>query len=346
MTSNTADQIQAWACFEKSGELKPWSYTPRSLGVDDVEIKITHCGICGTDIHRIDANLGPTPYPLVPGHEVVGHVISKGRNVTELKIGQRVGVGYQSLSCLSCEDCKEHNDAYCEHLVPTLAAKYPDGSPSYGGFATRIRVHNRFAFAIPDNLPSDGVAPLFCAGITVFSPMLKYGVGKGTRIGVIGIGGLGHLALQWGRALGAHTIAISHSPSKEKDALELGANEVIFTPEHIQKHRRSLSLIICTIDDPNLDTYLSLLKTDGRFVIVGLSAVPLSLSVFSILNRVSLSGSAIGSPDEIKHMLQLASEKNVVAKTQVFSIKDVNEAIKQFKQGKPHFRFVLQISDQ
>jgi len=176
--------------------------------------------------------------------------------------------------------------------------------------------------------------------------MVKYGVGKGTRLGVIGIGGLGHLALQWGRALGAHTIAISHSPSKEKEALELGANEVVFDPEHIQKLSHSLDIIICTSDDPNLQTYLSLLKTDGRFVIVGISPVPLPVPVIPlILSRYSLSGSAIGSPDEIKRMLQLASEKNVVAKTQVFSIKDANEAIKQFKQGKPHFRFVLKISD-
>jgi len=177
--------------------------------------------------------------------------------------------------------------------------------------------------------------------------MLKYGVGKGTRLGVIGIGGLGHLALEWGRALGAYTIALSHSPSKEKEALELGANEVIFTAEQIQKHKRSLDFIICTLDEPNLDTYMTLLKTDGRFVIVGLSTVPLSLSVFPlVLKRVSLSGSAIVSPDEIKRMLQLASEKNVLAKTQSFSIKDVNEAVKQFKQGKPHFRFVLNIPDQ
>jgi len=341
-----SEQIQAWACFEASGEIKQWSYTPRPLGADDVEIKITHCGICGTDVHRIDANLGPSPFPFVPGHEIVGHVVAKGANVTALNTGQRVGVGYQCLSCLSCEDCHDHRESYCEHLVATLADKYPDGQPTQGGFATRIRVHNHFAIPVPDNLPSDGVAPLFCAGITVYSPMLKYGVGKGTKLGVVGIGGLGHLALQWGRALGAHTVAISHSPSKEKEALELGANEVIYSPEHMKQHKKSLNIIICTVDEPNLQTYMSLLKTDGRLVVVGLSATPLSASVFPlILSRLSLSGSSIGSPDEIKKMLQLASEKNVVAKTQTFAIKDVNEAIKQFKQGAPHFRFVLKISD-
>jgi len=231
-------------------------------------------------------------------------------------------------------------------MVPTLAAKYPDGAPSQGGFATRIRVHSHFALAIPDNIPSEGAASLFCAGITVFSPMLKYGVGKGTRIGVIGIGGLGHLALQWGRAFGAYTIAISHSPSKEKEALELGANEVIYSAEHIQQHRKSLNFIICTANDAHIESYLNLLKTDGRFVIVGLGPVPLTVPLFPlVLSRYSVSGSAIGSPDEIKHMLQLASEKHVVTKTQVFSINNVNEAIKQFKEGKPHFRFVLKISD-
>jgi len=247
----------------------------------------------------------------------------------------------------SCEDCKEHRESYCEKSVATLCDKYPDGTPSEGGFATRIRAHSRFVFAIPDNLPSESVAPLLCAGITVFSPMLKHGVGKGSRIGVIGIGGLGHLALQWGRALGAYVVAISRSQSKEKEAIELGANEVIYTSEQIQKHKRSLNIIICTVDEPNLQTYLGLLKTDGQFVVVGLSTVPLSVSVFPLIgSRLSISGSACGSPDEIKQMLQLASEKKVLAKTQVFSIKDVNEAIKQFKEGKPHFRFVLKISDE
>jgi len=340
------EQIQCWACFEKKGEIKPWSYTPRPLGTDDVEIKITHCGLCGSDIHQIDDDLGIAPYPFVPGHEIVGHVIAKGSNVTELQIGQRVGVGYQCGSCLSCGDCKDQREQYCDNFVGTLCSKYPDGVPTQGGFATRIRVHSRFAIAIPDNLPSEGAASLFCAGITVFSPMLKYGVGKGTRLGVIGIGGLGHLALQWGRALGAHTIAISRSGAKEKEAIELGANEVIWTPEHVQKLKKSLDIIICTADEPNFDSYIRLLKTDGRFVIIGISGKAPALPTFPlILSRYSISGSAIGSPDEIKKMLQLASEKNVLAKTQLFSIKDVNEAIKQFKEGKPHFRFVLKISD-
>jgi len=341
------DQIQAWACFEKGGELKPFSYTPRPLGVDDVEIKITHCGICGTDVHRIESDLGASPYPIVPGHEIVGHVTSKGSKVTALQIGQRVGVGYQVSSCFSCEDCKENRESYCENVVAALASNYPDGTPSQGGYATRIRVHNHFAIPIPDNLPSESVAPLFCAGITVYAPLLQYGVGKHTKLGVIGIGGLGHLALQWGRALGAHTVAITRSAAKEKEALELGANEVIYNPEQIKKHKRSFNIILSTVDDPDINTYLGLLKTDGRFVVLGISADPLVVPKFPlILSRLSVSGSAIGSPDDIKKMLKLASEKNVVAKTQVFSIKDVNEAIKQFKEGKPHFRFVLKISDQ
>jgi len=230
--------------------------------------------------------------------------------------------------------------------VATLCSKYPDGVVSKGGFATRVRTHNHFAIPIPDSLPSEGAASLFCAGITVFSPLVKYGVGKSTKLGVIGIGGLGHLALQFGRALGANTIAITHSPSKEKEALELGASEVLYNPEHIQKHKFSFDLILCCADDPNLQTNLSLLKTDGRFIIVGVSPAPVALPVLPIiLSRYSVSGSAIGSPDDIKRMLQVASEKNVLAKTQLFSINDVNEAIKQFKQGKPHFRFVLKISD-
>ncbi len=341
-----SEQFHAWACLEKSGEIKPWTYTPRPLGDDDVEINITHCGICGSDIHQIDSGWGPSPYPIVPGHEIVGTVAAKGANVKEFEIGQRVGVGAQCFSCMDCHECHDHKEPYCDKKVWTYADKFADGNSSYGGYATKVRVHQHFTFGVPDNLSSEGVAPLFCAGITALSPMLKYNVKEGTQLGVVGIGGLGHMAIQWGRALGAHTVAISHSPNKEKEALELGANAFIWSKEQIQQHRKSLDIIVCTANYDNMDVYpyLSLLKTDGRLVLVGVPEVPLSVHAFALISsRISLSGSAIGSPEEIKQMLKIASEKNVVAKTQVFSIKDVNEAIKQFREGKPHFRFVLKI---
>jgi alcohol dehydrogenase (NADP+) len=342
------DKIKAWACLEKGGQIQPWEYEPRQLGADDVEIKITHCGMCGSDLHHIDSGWRPGIYPMVPGHEIVGHVIAKGSNVKDFELGQRVGVGAQAMSCLECDECHNHLESYCEGMVTTYDSKYPDGAVAYGGYATRVRVHQHFTFAIPENLPSEGVAPLFCAGITVLSPMLKHGVKEGTKLGVIGIGGLGHMGIQWGRALGATTVAISHSKSKEQEAYELGATDFIYNEEQKKKHRRSFDFIVCTVNYDNIDLsqYLSLLKVDGQFIMVGAPETPIQLSVFSLIkSRISVSGSAIGSPEEIRYMLKLASEKNVIAKTQLFAMHEVNEAIKQFREGKPHFRFVLEIKE-
>ncbi len=345
MTEHT-ENIQCWACFEKGGEIKSWEYQPRPLGPDDVEISITHCGICGSDIHQIDGDWGASPYPIVPGHEIVGHVTSVGTNVTEFKSGDRVGVGAQAFSCLNCEECHEHNEPYCTKKVWTYASHYDDGEQSRGGYAKAVRVHKAFTFAIPDNLPSESVAPLLCAGITVFSPMLKYGVTQGTKLGVIGIGGLGHLGVKFGKALGAHVVAISHSQRKKADALELGADEFICTDEEFKTHARSLDIIVSTANNKDMDflKYLRLLKTDGRIVLVGIPETPFVLHASTLIgSRLSISGSAVGSPDEIRTMLKLASEKNVLAKVQVFDISDVNEAVNGVRDGKPNFRHVLKI---
>jgi len=339
-------KIKAWACKDKGCDIEPWEYTPRPLGADDVEISIEYCGICGSDVHQMDSGWGASFYPIVPGHEIVGKIVAMGANVKEFSLNQRVGVGAQAMSCLNCSDCKSHFEQYCFDRVWTYNGKYKDGNISYGGYATRVRVHSHFTFAIPDNLPSEQVAPLLCAGITTFSPMLKFGVKQGTKLGVVGIGGLGHLAIQWGKALGAHTTAISHSASKEQAAKELGADEFVYKPEDFAAKARSLDIIICTanVDNINIGQYISLLKVDGRFVMVGAPETPISFNVFSIIvTRINVCGSLIGSPEEIRTMLKLASEKNVLAKTQVFSINNVNEAIKQFREGKPNFRFVLKI---
>lgn len=288
------------------------------------------------------------PHPIVVGHEIVGHIDAVGTNVTEFKVGDRVGVGAQVFSCLDCKNCNRHKEAYCNDHVWTYTSFYKDGEQSRGGYATAVRVHKHFTFAIPDNLPSEGVAPLFCAGITSLSPLLTYGVKEGTKLGVIGIGGLGHLAILFGKALGAHVTAISHSPHKEQATRELGADEFICTEEQFKQNKQSLDLIVCTANGKNMDIqkYLSLLDVDGRMVFVGVPETPVAIHAFSLIgSRLSISGSAIGSPEEIKLMLKLASEKNILAKVQVFDIENVNEALKQFREGKPNYRYVLKIQD-
>ncbi|ETK73733.1 hypothetical protein L915_19372, partial [Phytophthora nicotianae] len=222
--------VSAYAAFEPSGNIVPYQYESRPLGPEDVEIKISHCGICASDIHHLNSDRRPTMYPCVAGHEVIGEVTVAGLSVKNLAVGDRVGVGAHVWSCLNrdpkrpCEDCADGEVAYCEHTVIAFNAKYEDGAMAYGGFAEYVRVDSNFAFKIPDNIPSASAAPLLCAGVTVFTPLRRY-VKPGDHVGVIGIGGLGHLAIQFIRALGATPVAFSRSADKEEETRALGAEE-------------------------------------------------------------------------------------------------------------------------
>ncbi|KAJ2382196.1 hypothetical protein H4S02_005861, partial [Coemansia sp. RSA 2611] len=227
----TEDKIHGWAAFEAGTAVKPWSYTPRPLGENDVEIKILYSGICGSDLHTIKDEWAGTSFPAIVGHEIVGKVTKLGSGVSAHQIGDLVGVGAQVYGCLQddCNACSRDLDPHCPNKVFTYNAKYPDGQQSQGGYAEAVRVNANYAIKIPAQIEPDLAPPLMCAGATVFTPMLRHGVKKGDRVGVVGVGGLGHLAIQYAAALGAEVYAFSHSPNKREQCLELGATHFIDT---------------------------------------------------------------------------------------------------------------------
>jgi len=342
------EEFHCWAAHEKSGELKPWSYKPRPQGSNDVDIKIFSCGICGSDIHQIDSGWGPSIYPIVPGHEIVGEIISVGSEVKKFQIGMRVGVGPSSFSCNKCDLCKSGQEILCEKGVWVYNARYDDGSVSYGGYSKHIRVDATWVFSIPENLPTDSVAPLLCAGVTTFTPLHRYGYGKGHKIGILGIGGLGHMALKWSKALGCEVTAISSSSSKEKDSISLGAHHFICSSnkEAMLAAKNSFDAILSTVSGSiNWSTYIKLIKHNGRLILVGIPEEKLQFKPFDFIGKqISVCGSAVGSPSDFEKMFKIASEHHIVSDVQVWPIDQVNEAIKAFREGKPHFRFVLKIS--
>ncbi|ETI33378.1 hypothetical protein F441_19787 [Phytophthora nicotianae CJ01A1] len=344
--------VDAYAAFEPSGKIVQFRYESRPLGEEDVEVKISHCGICGSDIHHLDSGWKPTMYPCVFGHEIIGEVTVVGTNVKHLAVGDRVGVGAQVWACLNkdpkrpCEECGDGENAFCNRSVITYDAKYEDGSMAYGGYADYVRVDSNFAFKIPDNIPSASAAPLLCAGVTVFTP-LKRNVKPGDRVGVIGIGGLGHLAIQFIRALGATPVAFSRSANKEKEIRDLGAEEFynLSDPEDQKKAESSVNVLLLTADATNMpyNTYLTLVKKRGTFIMVGVPNDEVKFKpMFVVAKGIKWVGSLIGSIQDIKDMLALASEKNVRAIVQQMPMSKVNEGIAMMREGRVRYRIVLE----
>ncbi|RLN70138.1 hypothetical protein BBJ29_009388, partial [Phytophthora kernoviae] len=345
--------VNTYAAYEKAGELKPWQYTTRHLGDEDVEIKISHCGICGSDIHTMDSGWGPTQYPVVVGHEIVGEVTAAGPKVTNMAVGDRVGVGAQVWACRNkdadkpCDDCADKVESYCNRAVLTYNAKYEDGENAYGGYADYVRVSSAFAFKIPENIPSDVAAPLLCAGATVFSPLKHENVKAGDRVGVIGIGGLGHLAIQFIRALGAVPVAFSRSANKRQQILDLGAAEFynLSDPEDAKKAASSVHTLILTADakDMPYNQYLGLLRKRGTLVMLGIPNDEIKfLPMFVVGRGIRVVGSLIGSIEDIEDMLKLASEKNVRPIIQKLPMAKVNEGITIMREGRARYRVVLE----
>ncbi|KAL3656832.1 hypothetical protein V7S43_018292 [Phytophthora oleae] len=351
--SATSTTFTGYAAFDQSGECKPWQFEPRPLGVEDVEIKVTHCGICGSDVHTLDSGWGPTPYPCVAGHEIVGTIVAVGPSVKSLAVGDRVGVGAQAWACLNrdpndhCRDCADGEDAVCDQAVFTINAAYKDGSRQQGGFADYIRVDNNYAFKIPDALPSDAAAPLMCAGATVFTPLKQEGVKAGDRVGVIGIGGLGHIAIQFIRALGAVPVAFSRSSRKEKEIRSLGAEEFydLSNPEHQKKAAGSVDFLLLTADATNMpyDLYLGLVRKRGTFIMVGLPSDQVKITPWFLVPRaVRVRGSAIGSVQDIKDMLDVAAKGNVRPIIEKMPMSDVNKGLDKVRDGSVRYRVVLE----
>lgn len=325
------------------------------FGDNDVDIKIECCGVCGSDAHTVTGGWGDAPTPLCVGHEVVGRAVQVGRNVKTVRVGDRVGVGAQVWACLECGPCKTDNENYCPHMVDTYGAPYPrhvdpGETLSQGGFASHMRAHEYFVFPIPDAIPSHLAAPMLCAGLTVWSPLVRARVGPGKKVGVVGLGGLGHFAVLFASALGAEVTVISHSPDKRDDALKLGAAHFVHSGDEGWAKPLAFQfdyLLNCAdmTHTFNLDDYLSTLQVGAHFHQVGLPDEPLPTLKPQQLtaNCASISASHIGSRPECLAMLKLAAEKKLfpMVETMPISEKGIAEAIERVKNNKIKYRFTL-----
>lgn len=341
--------IKAYAATKPGLEVEPYEYVSRPLGAEDVEIAISHCGICGSDLHTITGGWGGADFPVVPGHEIVGTITAAGPEVKHLQVGDRVGVGAMVFACLqkdTCKECATDMDSHCAKSVFTYNGRYQDGEKSYGGYAEHVRVSGQYAFKVPEVIPSDAAAPLLCAGVTVYTPLKKH-VKAGDRVGVVGIGGLGHLALQFAKALDATPVAFSHSPNKEQQARELGAEDfvVMSNPDDVARAGRSVNVLLVTADAENQpwDTYLSFVAVGGTLVLVGAPNDKIVISPFSLIaGGVSFAGSLIGGIKDTEDMLALAAARNVRPVIQKMPMSKANEGIQLVDQGKVRYRVVLE----
>lgn len=352
----SANKFQGWVGLGKDavdGKMVWQEYEPKPWTEDDVEIKITHCGICGSDLHTLRSGWAPTMYPCCVGHEIVGIVEKVGSNVKHIKVGERGGVGAQSGSCMrsDCEECQSGQPQFCANpgKADTYNGKYADGSKSYGGYADYWRGPGAFVIKIPDGMSSAEAAPMLCGGVTVWSPLVNNGAGPGKRVGVLGIGGLGHFALLFAKALGCdEVVAISRSSAKKADAEKMGVTHFIAMEEDkdwAKNNARSLDLIVSTVADPKmpLQQYLRLLRTHGQFIQVGApeDAIP-GFNMFNLIMKgAKIGGSAIGSPKDILDMLNFAVEKGIHPFIEERPMKDANQAVIDMGNNKARYRYVL-----
>lgn len=330
--------INAYVAHKPNQPLEPFTYEPEELAPHDVEIAITHCGICHSDVHILDGDWGDN-YPAVAGHEIIGHVTALGSQVTSLKVGDRVGVGWQSGSCMDCEWCVQGDVNLCAKMVATCKGRF-------GGFADKIRTDSRFAFPIPDGLSSENAAPLLCGGITVYSPLRHFGITPASKVGVIGIGGLGHLALQFANAFGCEVTAFSTSPDKEAEAKSFGAHHFINTREEgvFKPLKRRYDVILSTVN-VNLDwySYLRALRPNGLLCFVGVTGGKLEIPHHALGGQKSIRTGAIGGRTTIREMLEFAERHNIVAQTEVMPVSEVNTALDKVRNNQARYRMVLEM---
>ncbi|XP_062145198.1 probable mannitol dehydrogenase [Alnus glutinosa] len=340
-----------WAARDSSGVLSPFKFSRRATGDKDVTFKVLYCGICHSDLHSLKNEWGTSFYPLIPGHEFVGVVTEVGSKVQKFKVGDNVGVGCMVGACHSCDNCSNNLENYCPKLILTYGAKYYDGTTTYGGYSDIMVADEHFVVRIPDNLPLDAGAPLLCAGITVYSPLRFYGLDKpGMQLGVVGLGGLGHVAVKFAKAMGVKVTVISTSPKKEKEALEhLGANSFLVSTDQdqMQAAQGTLDGIIDTVSAKHpLLPLIGLLKSHGKLVIVGAPEKPLELPVFPLLmGRKMVGGSGIGGMKETQEMVDFAAKHNITADIEVIPIDYVNTAMERLSKADVRYRFVIDIGN-
>ncbi len=329
--------IAAFAAFAAKESLAPYAYEPAPLPPRGLEIEISHCGICHSDLHLIDNDWSSSTYPLVPGHEIVGTVASTGAEC-RLAVGQRVGVGWQRSACHECELCLAGAENLCARQEATCVG-------NMGGFAERIRTDERFVFALPSSLDAAATAPLLCAGVTVFAPLRRWRVGRGARVGVIGIGGLGHLALRFLRAMGCHSTAFTSSPDKRDEAARLGAEESASSTNarEIRAHANRFDFLLCTVP-ARLDwiTYMQTLKPNGVLCLVGAPPGLIQIPAAQLLSSQRVvCGSDIGSPAAIREMLVFAAEHGIGAEVETAPMVEVNAALARVRENRVRYRMVL-----
>ncbi|MEW9798266.1 NADPH-dependent aldehyde reductase Ahr [Alteromonas sp. CYL-A6] len=330
--------INAYAAQEAGGKLEPFQYDPGALGKDEVEINVASCGICHSDLSMLDNEWGMTQYPFVPGHEVVGTINAVGENVTSLKPGQKVGLGWHSGYCNTCRTCEGGDHNLCQSAEMTIGGRH-------GGFADKVRAQEKAVIPLPDGINPDNAGPLFCGGITVFNPLVQFNITPTSEVGVIGIGGLGHMALKFLNAWGCKVVAFTSSESKKQEAMAMGAHEVINSrnSEELEAAAGRFDLIISTVNVKlDWNTYVGTLAPKGRLHFVGATLEPLDLQVFPlIMGQRSVSASPVGSPSTIRKMLDFAALHRIEPVTEYFSFDQVNEALDRLREGKAHYRIVL-----
>ncbi len=330
--------IKAYAAMEAGGELQPFEYEAGPLGDNEVEIQVEHCGICYSDVSMIDNEWGFSQYPLVPGHEVIGTLAAVGSHVTHLQVGQRVGLGWHADYCMTCSSCLAGDHNLCPTAQGTIVGRH-------GGFADKVRAHAISVVPLPSTVDPKSAGPLFCGGITVFNPLVQFDIKPTDQVAVIGIGGLGHIALQFLHAWGCEVTAFTSNPSKEDEAIRLGADHTLDSLDSaaLEAAAGRFDLILSTVY-ARLDwnAYVATLRPKGRLHLVGATLEPLDLSVFSlIMAQRSVSGSPVGSPATIAKMLDFAARRQIRPVVESYRFDQVNEAIAHLKSGQARYRIVL-----
>jgi uncharacterized zinc-type alcohol dehydrogenase-like protein len=343
-------ETKAYAAQNEHTPLAPWTFDRRDVGPHDVQFDILFCGVCHSDLHQIKNDWFPGIFPMVPGHEIVGRVVKVGDHVKKFKVGDLAGTGCLVDSCRVCENCKQDLEQYCLNgNSQTYNGLEQDGkTPTYGGYSNTIVVHEDFVLHVSDKLNLAAVAPLLCAGITTYSPLKHWKVGKGHKLAVLGLGGLGHMAVKFGVAFGADVTVLSTSPKKEEDAKKLGAHHFVVTtdPEQVKAAAGTFDFILDTVSaEHDFNMYMGLLRTNGVHICVGVPPKPAEIAAFSLIaGRKSLAGSGIGGLAETQEMLDYCAENNIVSDIEMIEMKDIQAAYDRMVKGDVRYRFVIDMA--
>ena len=349
-TVNTTVSCKGYAAQTSDSALSPWAFERRSVGPHDVLIDIRYCGVCHTDIHFVKNDLGMSVYPIVPGHEIVGVVSATGDHVSNFKKGDVVGVGCLVESCRECSNCRNGEENYCLNgaVYTYNGIEKETGNNTLGGYSNRVVVNEDFVLHVSDKLPLDKVAPLLCAGITAYSPLRRWKIKEGDKVGIVGLGGLGHMAVKFADSFGAEVTMLSRTASKENDAKLLGADKFVLTTdeEQVKKVAGYFDFILDTVAfEHDVNPYLAMLKTHGSLVCLGIDPQPIPVSVVSmVFTGRTLAGSLIGGIRETQEMLDYCAEHNITSEVEMIAMKDINTAYERMQRSDVKYRFVIDMA--